>query len=231
MAAICYTGFVVRPAYGGREVVESGTPAPSPEHLTPEGAEIVQRIDGVLEALKELGQATKEDRDAQTKVNSEVLKRLDQTGERFNKIDRHLGYLRGAHAANVMRRNASLIADEMGYQAIAELPQEELLGFSKMARDNGKTENDVRSFLNADLVIRVRDANGHPAYITVEASFTVANDDIKRAKRNAEYLHEFTGLPAKGAVAGVEIAPGRKRNATVDGVHCYLIPVSDLEAD
>jgi hypothetical protein len=212
-------------------MVETGTPAPSPEHLTAEGAEIVQRIDGVLETLKELGQATKEDRDAQTKVNSEVLKRLDQTGERFNKIDRHLGYLRGAHAANVMRRNASLIADEMGYQVISELPQEELLGFSKMARDSGKMESDVRSFLNADLVIRARDANGHPAYIAIEASFTVANDDIKRAKRNAEYLHEFTGLPAKGAVAGVDIPTGRRKNAAADGVHCYLIPVGDLEAD
>ena len=157
--------------------------------------------------------------------------RFDKSDERFDKMDIHLGYLRGAHAANVARRNASLIADDMGYQVISRLPREELVGFSNMARAAGKPENDVRSFREADLVLLVRDGAGQPAYITVEASFSVAGKDINRAMRNAEYLHEFTGLPAKGAVAGVDIAPGRAKYANDNDVHCYHIPVRDLESD
>ncbi len=157
--------------------------------------------------------------------------RFDKSDERLDKMDIHLGYLRGAHAANVARRNASLIADDMGYQVISRLPREELVGFSNMARAAGKPENDVRSFRETDLVLLVRDGAGQPAYIAVEASFSVAGKDINRAKRNAEYLHEFTGLPAKGAVAGVDIAPGRAKYANDNDVHCYHIPVRDLESD
>ena len=162
---------------------------------------------------------------------SNIDGRLDRSDERSDKMEQHLGYLRWAHAANTARRNASLIADDLGYQVITLLPREELIGFAKAAHDAGKAENDVRSFREADLVMLVRDDRGLPAYITVEASFTVANSDIRRARRNAQYLEEFTGLPAKAAVAGVDIALGREQNAVADGVFCYRIPTRDLEAD
>jgi len=162
---------------------------------------------------------------------SNIDRRLDRSDERSDKMEQHLGYLRGAHAANTARRNASLIADDLGYQVITLLPREELIGFAKAAHDAGKAENDVRSFREADLVMLVRDDRGLPAYITVEASFTVANSDIRRARRNAQYLEEFTGLPAKAAVAGVDIALGREQNAVADGVFCYRIPARDLEAE
>ena len=162
---------------------------------------------------------------------NKIDEHFGEIDERFDKIDIHLGYLRGAHAANAARRNTSLIADDMGYQVISRLPREELIGFSNMARDAGKLDSDVRSFREADLVLLVRDGTGQPAYIAVEASFSVAGKDINRAKRNAEYLHEFTGLPAKGAVAGVDIASGREKYANDNDVHCYHIPVKDLESD
>ena len=151
--------------------------------------------------------------------------------EGTNKMDTYLAYFRGEYALDVAQRNASLIADDMGYGMILQLTREEMIGFSKMARGVGKPEGDVKSFREADLVLLARDDSGHPAYIAVEASFTVSGRDIRRARRNAEYLQELTGLPAKGAVAGVEIAPGREQNAITDGVHCYHIPVRDLESD
>ncbi len=250
------------------------------ENMTPEGDEVLRRIDAVLQAVSDLSES-------QAAVNEQIFERLDRTDERlakiderfdrtderlakidkrfdrtderlakiderfdrtderlaqmgerfdrsdgrFDKIEIHLGYLRGTHAANTMRRNASLIADDMGFQIISILPREELIGFAKIAHDAGKSENDVRSFREADMVMLVRDGNGQPAYIAVEASFTVANADISRAKRNAEYLMEFTGLPAKGVVAGVDIGTVREQNAAADGVYCYRIPTRELEAD
>ncbi|MDE2958661.1 MAG: hypothetical protein OXU28_01220 [Chloroflexota bacterium] len=197
---------------------------PAPENLTPEGRAIVQRLDGVIAALKDFG-------DKQTEINRSVDNQLKRVDERFTKIDQHLGYLRGAHAANAAQRSADMIADDMGYQIVDLLPREMLIGFVNMARASGKAESDVRSFREADLIMLVRDADGQPAYVAVEASFTVAANDIERAKRNAEYLHEFTGLQTRGAVAGVDIASGQRRNALAVGVHCYTIPVKDLEAD
>ena len=100
-----------------------------------------------------------------------------------------------------------------------------------MATAAGKPVDDVRSFRAADLIMLVRDDKGQPTYIALEASFTVAAKDIERAKRNAEYLQEFTGLPARGVVAAVDIGSGQRKNADTAGVHCYKIPVKDLEAD
>ena len=195
-----------------------------PENLTPEGRAIVQRLDGVIATLKDFG-------DKQTEINEAVHSRLDQAGERFEKINQHLGYLRGAHAANAAQRSADMIADDMGYRIVDRLPREMLIGFANMARASGKPDSDVRSFREADLIMLVRDTNGQPAYVAVEASFTIAAKDIERAQRNAEYLHEFTGLQARAAVAGVEITGGQYRNANAAGVHCYTIPAKDLEAD
>ncbi len=186
------------------------------------GAELTNRQ--IIDALLELGRQHAETNRQQAEINRAFV-------ERFDKMETHLAYLRGAHAINAAQRNASLIADDMGYQMILQLPREELIGFSNMARGVGKTEGDVKSFREADLVLLARDANGHPAYIAIEASYTVSSRDIRRARRNAEYLQELTGLPARSAVAGVEIAPGREQNAITDGVHCYHIPVRHLESD
>ena len=162
---------------------------------------------------------------------AESRARLQEGAERLAKSELHLGYLRGAHASNATRRDADIIAADMGHQLVDQLSRGMLISFANMARASGKPENDVRSFREADLIMLVRDADGQPAYVAVEASFTVAARDIERAKRNAEYLHEFTGLKAMAAVAGVEITSGQHRNASAAGVHCYTIPARDLEAD
>ena len=119
----------------------------------------------VLDALTDF-------RVSQTQVNQQVMERLDRADQRFEQIDRrfeqvdqraermnqriermdlHIGYLRGAHAINAAERNASLIADDMGYQLISLVPRDVLIGFANMARDAGKAEDDVRSFREADL--------------------------------------------------------------------------------
>ena len=210
-----------------------------------QGAERLANQEVMLAELKELNAELKElNAEARARLQrgeerlanhdeliAESRARLQEGAERLAKSELHLGYLRGAHASNAARRDADLIADDMGYQLVNQLPRGMLISFANMARASGKHENDVRSFREADLIMLVRDADGQPAYVAVEASFTVAARDIERARRNAEYLHEFTGLKAVAAVAGVEITRGQRRNASAAGVHCYTIPARDLEAD
>ena len=203
-----------------------------------QGEERLAKSEGMLTELKELN-AEARDRFQQSEERlanhdeliAESRARLQEGAERLAKSELHLGYLRGAHASNATRRDADIIASDMGYQLVDQLPRGMLISFANMARASGKHENDVRSFREADLIMLVRDTDGQPAYVAVEASFTVAARDIERAKRNAEYLHEFTGLKAMAAVAGVEITGGQHRNASAAGVHCYTIPARDLEAD
>ena len=239
--------FALKVAPDGRCRKESklDTPDTSPpeaENLTPGNGSVETRLDALTQSQAELAQSQaelagsyREIRDLlaeHIKENREFresqLRHNEATDRRFEKIERDLGYLKGGHAVTVAQRDAILIADDMGYQLVSQLPREILIGFSKMARDSGKLVSDVDSFRKADLVILARDGNGYPAYLAVEASFTVDGRDIQRARRNAEYLHEFTGLPARAAVAGVDIPPRQYTNANVDGVYCYFIPVERL---
>ena len=203
-----------------------------------QGEERLAKSESMLAELKELNAEARSrlQQDEERLTNHDELiaeshARLQEGAERLAKSELHLGYLRGAHASNTARRDADLIADDMGYQLVDQLPRGMLISFANMARASGKHENDVRSFREADLIMLVRDTDGQPAYVAVEASFTIAARDIERAKRNAAYLHEFTGLKTMAAVAGVEITSGQRRNASISGVHCYAIPARDLEAD
>ena len=158
---------------------------------------------------------------AERLANQEVmiaeLKELNaEARSRLQRGDEHLA----SHDAMIAESRARL---QEGAERLAK--SELHLGYLRGAHASNSARRD------ADLIMLVRDADGQPAYIAVEASFTVAARDIERARRNTEYLHEFTGLKAVAAVAGVEITGGQRRNASSAGVHCYTIPARDLEAD
>ena len=100
-----------------------------------------------------------------------------------------------------------------------------------MATAQGEAANGAERFRNADMVINVRDANGQPGYVALEASFTVNGNDVRRAVRNAVYLHQYTGLPYYAAVADVEVLPDAREAIDNGQVWFYRIPARDLQSE
>ena len=82
------------------------------------------------------------------------------------------------------------------------------MAFTASNDTTGITPEDLRSFENADIVLRAshRDT-GEVHYIAVEASFTGGEDDTRRSLRNAQYLTRFTGQPAHAVVAALQLTP------------------------
>jgi hypothetical protein len=113
---------------------------------------------------------------------------LTATNEKLDGLKDDIGLVKGGHARNELRHRASLIADDLGYQLISELPQGALIAFAKIAVANGVAPNEVESFRNADMVMMVQDSNNQPGYVAVEVSYTVNSNDVRRAVRNADYL-------------------------------------------
>ena len=146
-------------------------------------------------------------------------------------IRQDLGEVRGGHARNAVLRNAALVANGLGCQLISEVPQGIILGFSKLAEFNNEASNDVKSFQQADLVLYVSDDQGSPAYLAVEASFTVAGRDVDRAMRNARYLTRYTGLRAEPVVAGVEVLPEAQERIDNGEARLHRIERRDLQPD
>ena len=154
-----------------------------------------------------------------------------EVNERVNGIRQDLGEVRGGHARNVVLRNAVLVASSLDCQLISEVPQGIILGFSRVAAANNESPGDVKSFQRADLVLYVSDDQGHPRYLAVEASFTIAGHDIDRAVRNADYLTRYTGLHADPVVAGVQVLPEAQERIDRGEALLYQIERRDLQPD
>ena len=157
--------------------------------------------------------------------------RVDTLGGKIDGLMNDVALVKGGHAVSAMRRNAALIADDLGCQLIEELPQGVVIGFAKVATDDGEPANEVDSFRHADLVLHVRDSRGHPGYIAVEASFTVNANDVRRAVRNAGYLHKYTGVASYAVVAGVEVMPEAQELIDQGEAHLYRIRPRDLQPE
>jgi hypothetical protein len=112
------------------------------------------------------------------------------------------GWLRGFVTREAAIRDAGVIALEMGLDYVRTVTKEELYRFALKAAQGEALSNELRSFRHADLVIEATDGVVN-LYIAVEASFIGGAYDVARALRNAAMLTEYTGLPAKAAIASV----------------------------
>ncbi len=122
---------------------------------------------------------------------------------RVKSIQDDLGPLKGSHARDAAIREASIIAEDMGFQRTKTLTQDDLGALLARADTSGIPTNELRSFRRADLIIEATDSNGAMCYIAVEISFTVNGRDTTRARRNAAFLTKFTGDRSYPAVAGL----------------------------
>ena len=122
---------------------------------------------------------------------------------RVKSIQDDLGPLKGSHARDAALREASIIAEDMGFQRTKTLTQDDLGALIARADTSGIPTNELRSFRRADLVIEATDQKGTTCYIAVEISFTVNGRDTTRARRNAAFLTRFTGDRSYPAVAGL----------------------------
>ena len=137
-----------------------------------------------------------------------VNARLERLETDAAEIRRDLAPIKGAHARNGALRAMRRVARTMGCRQVDVLDQDDLGDMADAGGASGLEPAELRSFENADIVIRAahRDT-GQVRYLAIEASFTANPDDVRRAVRNAEYLTRFTGYPATAMVASVRVNP------------------------
>ena len=129
--------------------------------------------------------------------------RFEAVDRRFDRLERDIGPIKGAHARNAALREADLIAEESGLTFVRTLTDEEVRDLVQSADTAGISADNVRSFRRADLILEARDAAGEPCYLAAKVSFTANGRDTTRATRNAALLERFTGRRSYAAVAGL----------------------------
>lgn len=158
----------------------------------------------------------------QRRVNEEIRGFFKRSDRQYQNISQDLNVLKGGHALSAVLGNAGQIANKLGYQFISRMPEQELGAFANLATAAGEAPSEALSFSNADVVLLVQDSSSQPYYIAIEVSYTVKRDDIRRAKRNAEYLQQFTTMPSLAAVVGVNIPETNRHYADANNVLWHI---------
>ena len=190
-------------------------------------AELSQTVADLSQTVADLSQKFAE----LTATVSELANDLRVTNRRLDRLQDDVGWLKGRIIYDIVREDAALIADAMGFQLAKTLVRTDLIELTRRQDVSDLPRGALQSFHRADLMMQVSDEDGGQHYIAVEASFTVNGRDSRRALRNAELMARFTGLPAMAAVAGVRLDRDLQDQPELEQLHWYEIPSEDLEAE
>ena len=160
----------------------------------------------------------------------ELPAKFDRLQEEVRQITTDLAPIRGAHARDTAQRAVRRIARIVNCRLQEQLNDDDLHDFTANNDTTGITAEDLKSFENADIVLRANHRDtGEIHYIAVEASFTGGEDDTRRALRNARYLTRFTGQPAHAVVAALRLTPEAEEASSQGGVTWYETERRHLE--
>ena len=123
----------------------------------------------------------------------------DNTGRRLDRISSDIGDLKGYYMRTQVIEGAADLAEYLGFTVEGLLDKEQL----RQMAGNRLTGGARLSFIAADLVMRVTDKNGSPAYIATEISYTASTRATTRAIQNAAFITLVTRETCHAAVASV----------------------------
>ena len=151
---------------------------------------------------------------------------------RVGRYEQDMGIVRARHAADTVRSQSFLVAEDLGFDWIKTLSIDDLAHMVRAADTSGIPANELSSFRRADLIMEtVRMDTGATCYVAVEISFTVNGRDTRRAIRNAEFLRRFTGEDALAVVSGVRKDYRVDADIAANNVAWYQVDEEDLGSE
>ena len=167
----------------------------------------------------------------QRRINREIREDIGGVRREMAEMRQDLGQVKGDHALSRTIRRAPFIAMTMGMTYVRTLTMADLAIIVQGADVSGIALGEIASFIDADLVIEVIDGDGQTAYVATEISYTANRRDTGRAIRNAGFLSQFTGQPARPAIASIRNDPEIADLISGGQVYWHTIYDRDLEPE
>ena len=197
------------------------------EQFMTDSQEFIAEQRQINDEQRQFNADTQEFIDEQRQFNEKVDGFIDRTNARFGRIERDISNMRGEYARNNALREATDIAEDMGFQMVRVWTEADLRELIRTADTTGIVVADLRSFRRADLIIEAMDAGGSTNYIAVEISNEADERDTRRALRNAAFLTRFTGQPARAAIASIR--NDRRIQHVIDSGEIYWHELADRD--
>ena len=155
----------------------------------------------------------------------ELRKDLNSMVTRQNRMENHLSEVRGQLVPLAARRMLGRITEVTNSRRPRWLKDSDIIDIADDADTSSVPPNELESFRAIDLALRAIDKdspNGQEHYIIIECTASIARNDIIRAERNAAYMAQFTGQPAKAVVIGHTVPKAVAKLAQEKAVHCLI---------
>ena len=157
-----------------------------------------------------------------------VEKRFQALETDMTEVKGDVAYLKGHSVPAAAQRMMGVIAVTVNLRRPRWLDTAQIIDIADDAEDDGQAdgipENDMKSFKSIDLAMTGTDRDTRErCYVVIECSFTLTKQDADRALRNAGYMSQFTGIPAKALIAGNVIPEQVDEYAKELGVDCVLV--------
>ena len=170
-------------------------------------------------------------------IQDEITEFKDQANAKFAEADARFKGLandaaevKGGHAYIMTIQRPAIVAERLGFYFDRVLTSGELVDLVREVPGVITSDNERESFLNADLVLKVKDkADILTNYIAMEISYTGQDRDSRRAIRNAGFLSQFTGRPAYAAIASVKNDATTQAQIENKALLWYEIRAADLQ--
>ena len=200
------------------------------EQFIRQQAEITAKLQAGIDQLNDTLNRFMASTNAMLAAHAERMARLESDTAEIKsdlaELKTDVGWLKGHITPAIARRMIGRIADVTQCRRPRWLDEHEIIDLSDDADTSDVPANELESFRAIDLVMRGIDRTsptGEQQYIVIECPATVASNDVARAKRNAAYMTQFTGLPSKAVVIGTEIPPGIANLAERESVYCVTL--------
>ena len=164
--------------------------------------------------------------DQQT-FNEEMRQFSGNALNRFGRMEGDISNWKRDYSERRVLNRSEVIPLGLGFKFVRNVPFRELAEIALDAAKGEALTADLKSFMDADLVI-VADDNGETKYLAVEISYTAAPRDTRRAMRNARVLTEQTGYPSIPVIASIRNT--REVQEEVDAGRVYWHQLADRDS-
>lgn len=138
-----------------------------------------------------------------------------------------VGELKGHTTPMATQRMLGTITQTANVRRPRWLANTDIIDIADDAQDEGRADipgNEMLSFRNMDLALTAIDkTTGEDCYLIIECSYTLEQNDVVRAQRNAQHMTSFTGRPAKPIVTANSVPEPVRQFAEEQGVTCIQI--------
>ncbi len=135
--------------------------------------------------------------------------------------------LKGFAIPVAAQRMTGIIAQTINVRRPRWLDTTQIVDIADDAEDQGRANipaNEMQSFRAIDLAMTAIDkATGETHYVVIECSYTATQNDVIRARRNADHMTRFTGTSTKAVVASNIIPDSISLFAKEQDVACVTV--------